>query len=104
MLTSQKYSNLKNFGETIRDIRERKKLLLRQVAASLEVDTALVSKLERGERKAQREQVSKLAKLFGVPEESLMVIWLSDRVLNILEQEPLANEVLKQTEKRINHN
>ncbi|MBE9668091.1 helix-turn-helix domain-containing protein [Mucilaginibacter boryungensis] len=95
---------MKNFGETIRDIRERKKLLLRQVAASLEVDTALVSKLERGERKAQREQVSKLAKLFGVPEESLMVIWLSDRVLNILEQEPLANEVLKQTEKRINHN
>lgn len=93
---------LKNFGETIRGIRENKGLLLRQVAAAIEVDTALVSKLERGERKAQREQVSKLAKFFDVPEETLLLVWLSDKVLDLLEEEPLAYQALKQTEKRIN--
>ena len=93
---------LKNFGETIRGIRESKGLLLRQVAAAIEVDTALVSKLERGERKAQREQVSKLAKLFNVPEDSLFLVWLSDKLLYLLEEEPLAYQALKQTEKRIN--
>ncbi|MCW3468032.1 helix-turn-helix domain-containing protein [Chitinophaga nivalis] len=93
---------MKNFGETIREIRENKGLLLRQVAAAIEVDTALVSKLERGERKAQREQVSKLARFLEMPEDTLLVVWLSDKVLEILEEEPLAGEALKQTAKRIN--
>ena len=93
---------LKNFGETIREIRESKNLLLRQVAAAIETDTALISKLERGERKASREQVSKLAKFLAVSEDSLLVVWLSDKVLEILVEEPLAHQVLKQTEKRIN--
>ncbi len=94
---------MKNFGETIRQLREQKGLLLRQLAAALEVDTALVSKLERGERKAQREQVSKLATILQVPEEPLLVVWLSDKVLDALGEEPLALKVLRITEKRIKH-
>lgn len=95
---------MKNFGETIRQLREQKGLLLRQLAAALEVDTALVSKLERGERKAQREQVSKLATFLQVPEENLLIVWLSDKVIDALGEEPLALKALKITEKRIKHN
>ena len=54
--------NIKSFGETVRDLRENKGLLLRQVAAVLEVDTAFLSKMERNEKKASRLQVLKLAK------------------------------------------
>lgn len=102
-MTSQRMSD-KTFGETIRALRESKGLLLRQVAAALEIDTALISKIERGERKAQREQVSKLAALLGVEEERLMVIWLSDKIMNIVEEEPAAYKALKKTEKRITKN
>lgn len=102
-MTSQRMSD-KTFGETIRALRESKGLLLRQVAAALEIDTALISKIERGERKAQREQVSKLAALLGVEEERLMVIWLSDKIMNIVEEEPAAYKALKKTEKRISKN
>lgn len=94
----------KTFGETIREYRERKGLLLRQVAAALEIDTALISKIERGERTAQREQVSKLAATLEVEEEQLMVIWLSDKIMNIVEEEPAAYKALKKTEKRITKN
>ena len=94
----------KTFGETIRALRESKGLLLRQVAAALEIDTALISKIERGERTAQREQVSKLAALLEVEEERLMVIWLSDKIMNIVEEEPAAYKALKKTEKRITKN
>ena len=94
---------MKNFGETIRQLREQKGLLLRQLAAALEVDTALVSKLERGERKAQREQVSKLAIILQVPEDPLLIVWLSDKVLDALGEEPLALKALRITEKRIKH-
>jgi len=53
---------LKSLGERLRQLREKKGLLLRQVAAAIEVDTAMISKFEKGERKPTREQLSNLAK------------------------------------------
>ncbi len=41
-----------HFGEKIKELRENKGLLPRQLAASLEIDTPMFSKIERGERKA----------------------------------------------------
>ena len=49
-----------SFGQRIKELRENKKLLQRHLAASLEIDTPMFSKIERGERKAKREQVLKL--------------------------------------------
>ena len=46
-----------SIGEILRKRREEKGLLLRQVAALLDVDTAILSKIERGERKAKKEQM-----------------------------------------------
>lgn len=92
---------LQNFGIIVRKLREKKGLLLRQVAAILEIDTALISKIERGERKANREQVAKLAEVLDVEADELLVVWLSDKVVEILEEEPLAYKALKKSEKRI---
>ena len=92
---------LQKFGLTVRKLREKKGLLLRQIAATLEIDTALISKIERGERKANREQVIKLAEILDVEADELLVVWLSDKILEILEEEPLAHKALKNSEKRI---
>ena len=92
-----------NFGFTIRKIREQKGLLLRQVAAVLETDTALISKIERGERKATKEQVTKFAQLLEADTEELLVLWLSDKIVDILGEEPLAYKALKNSEKRLKH-
>ncbi len=92
---------LQNFGVTVRKLREKKGLLLRQVAATLEIDTALISKIERSERKANREQVIKLAEILDVEADELIVTWLSDKIVEILEKEPLAHKALKNSEKRI---
>lgn len=51
------------FGEKLRELRESQGLLQRQLAASLEIDTPMFSKIERGERRAKREQVERLASL-----------------------------------------
>ena len=50
------------FGNRIRNLREEKNLLLRQVASLLEMDTAQLSKIERGERQAKKETVYMAAK------------------------------------------
>ena len=91
----------KTFGQTIRNYREAKGLLLRQLAAALEVDTAFISKMERDEKKATRVHVERLAIILKVANDELLTIWLSDKLLNTLEQEPVAYNALKLTEKRL---
>ena len=94
-------NNLKTFGQTIRDLRESKGLLLRQLAAELEVDTAFISKMERDEKHATRSHVERLANVLKVDYDKLLTIWLSDKLLITLEEEPSAYNVLKLTEKRL---
>lgn len=77
-----KFRTLNNLGLKIRESREKQSLLLRQVAAYLEVDTALISKAERGERNLNREQVLKLALLFKTSEEELVSLWLCDKIIS----------------------
>ena len=83
------------FAEKIRQLRESRALLLRQVAAELDMDTALLSKIERGERKLKRAQVVRLASLYDIPEKDLLVPWLAEKVNALLADEPFALEALK---------
>lgn len=85
---------MKTFGETLRNLREGKGLLLRQIAAALEVDTAYVSKVERNERMLRREQVQKVAILLDVPENELLTIWLAEKVSDLVDEEPFAAAAL----------
>ncbi len=48
-----------NFGVILRQNREKKGMLLRQVAAILELDTAFISKIERGEKCLKRDHLTK---------------------------------------------
>ncbi|KAA6306327.1 hypothetical protein EZS27_042018 [termite gut metagenome] len=45
------------FGDRIKQLREEQQLLQRQLAATLEIDTPMYSKIERGDRRAKRKQV-----------------------------------------------
>ena len=82
------------FGNHIRKLRESKGLLQRQLAASLEIDTPMFSKIERGERKAKREQVEKLAMLFDIEMNDLMPIWLADKIYDTIEGESVGFEAV----------
>lgn len=90
-----------HFGEKIRQLREKKELLQRQLASSLEIDTPMYSKIERGERKAKREQVIALAQLLNANEEELLTIWLSDKIIENVGDETAALATLKLAEKEL---
>jgi transcriptional regulator with XRE-family HTH domain len=89
------------FGERIKQLREEKGLLQRQLAASLEMDTPMFSKIERGERKAKREQVLVLAKLLMVPPEELLALWLAGKVYEMVKNEEVALKALSVTEDEV---
>ncbi len=78
------------FGQRIRELRERKKLLQRQIAYKLEVDTPMYSKIERGDRKARRDQVMIIAEILGEDKDELISLWLADQVLELINAEPTA--------------
>lgn len=92
-----------SFGEIIRKAREEKGLFLRQVAAEMEIDQAIISKFERGNRKPAKEQVLKFAKFFKLDKEVLLVAWLSDKIAYDLQDEDLAVKVLKAAEQKIKY-
>lgn len=91
------------FGNKIRQLREEKQMLQRQFAAALEIDTPMYSKIERGERRAKREQVIALAKIFNVNPNEFLTLWIADRIIEAIEDEKeLAGEALKVVQKKIN--
>ncbi|MDD4757153.1 MAG: helix-turn-helix transcriptional regulator [Prolixibacteraceae bacterium] len=82
-------------GKRIKELREEKALLQRQLAAQLEIDSPLYSKIERGERRAKREQVIKLAKLLKVDENELLTLWLAGRIYEIIKDEKVAPKAIE---------
>jgi transcriptional regulator with XRE-family HTH domain len=104
LTTSDKsvFWNLSYFGNKIRTLRGSKKLLLRQVAAYLEADTAMISKIERGERRATREQVRKIAAFLQTDENELLKLWLADKVYYVVnENVSLAEEAMEIVKKTL---
>ncbi|MBI0401359.1 helix-turn-helix domain-containing protein [Cyclobacterium marinum] len=92
------------FGDRIKELRESKELLQRQLAASLEIDTPMYSKIERGERRAKREQVLILADLLKADVHDLLTIWLADQVYDLVKDEEDAHNALKVAEERVTYN
>lgn len=93
----------KTTGEILRKARERKGLLLRHVCAELDVDTAILSKVERNERRATREQILKLAEILNLDKEELLIQYLSDKILYEIQNEGIGLKALKVAEQKIKY-
>lgn len=74
-------------GNKIKELRDKHDVLQRQLAAYLEIDTPMFSKIERCDRRAKRSQVILLAKYFHVDEKEMLTLWLADKILDALEGE-----------------
>ena len=82
------------FGNKIKTIREEKQIPQRQLAAALEIDTATYCKIEKGDRRAKREQVTILADLLEVDLKELIRLWSADKVYDIIAEEEEATQIL----------
>lgn len=89
------------FGDRVRQLREQQNLLLRQVAPLLEMDTPQLSKIERGERTAKKEQVGRLAEILRADKNELLTLWLADQVYDMVKDEDVAFKALSVTEEEL---
>ncbi len=90
-------------GEKLRQLREQNEMPLRKVAALIDIDVAILSKMERGERKLTKEVVLKLADIYKYSADDLLVSFLSDKIMYEIQNEDLGEKALKVAEKRVKY-
>ena len=83
------------FTEKIKELRIQNQMPQRQIAAALDIDTATYCKIEKGERRAKKEQVAILSEMFHVEMTDLLTLWLADKVTDMVSDEHIvASEAL----------
>ena len=86
---------MNSFGAYIREKRETLGLPLRKVAPELDIDTSILSKIERGERKATKDMLPTLAKTLKIPQRELQIVFIQSTVLDELGELDYLAEGLK---------
>ena len=61
----------------------------------MDIDSPMLSNVERGERKARREWIPKLAQLLKANEDELLTAWLADRIQELVQDEKVAKDSIK---------
>ncbi|AZA56142.1 helix-turn-helix transcriptional regulator [Chryseobacterium shandongense] len=84
----------KIFCSKLKMLREEQLIPQRQVASVLQIDTATYCKIEKGDRRAKREQVLQLADLFQIKNKELLLLWSADKVYDIIAEEDEATQIL----------
>jgi len=94
---------MKSIGETLRELREKKHLLLREVGASLSIDPTILSKIERDERMPTKEQIESLSNFYVENKNEVVLAWLSDKLVYQIEGEELGLEAMKVAEQKVKY-
>ena len=93
---------METVGQIIRTKRENLGLLLRQVSAFADIDQAILSKIERNERKPTKDLILKIAEILQLKQE-LLVQFMSDKIAYEIADEDFASRVLKVAEEKIEY-
>ena len=90
-------------GQRLRKLREKAGLTLRKAAMQADIDVAILSKMERGERKLTKELILKLAEMYNEKPEKLIIDFLSEKVIYELKDEEFGLQALRVAEKEIKY-
>ncbi len=91
------------FGNRLRTFREKLQIPQRKLASVLEIDTATYCKIEKGDRRAKREQVVTLAELLQTDAKELLRLWSADKVYDLIADEDEAAQILNVVAENITH-
>jgi len=95
---------VKTIGNTIKELREAKGLLLREVGAKLSIDPTILSKIEQDRRMPTKEQVKALADFYKDKKSDVIIAWLSDKLYYEVQGEDLALQAMQVAEEKIKYN
>lgn len=98
LVNTRQASKLKSvhasFGSWLRQLREERGEILRVTAAAIDVDSTLLSKIERGERFPTDSQAECLAMHFGIENGDLRSRLVAARILHEYGSDPALHQAL----------
>jgi predicted nucleotidyltransferase len=92
---------MSNIGLKLRELRLKSGLSLRQTASLIHNDVAVLSKMERGERRLNKMIIIKLAELYKADPDELLIQFLGEKVSHDLQDEVLGAKALEVAEQAI---
>lgn len=94
-------SHVNDLAALLKRSRKDLGLLMRDVAAKLEIDAALISRFESGDRIPTLIQIQKLASVLNIPLDHLTAVWMSEKIVSELGYGEVAIKALKFAEAKI---
>lgn len=95
--------NMKILRTELIRLRKDQQLTMKQVSAFTHIDQALISKYERGARIPSEDHLIVLALTYHVPLSQLRKLWLSEKVVQLVQYYPEASEALIAAEPRVEY-
>lgn len=92
-----------SFGDHLRDLREGRALTLKSVAAHIGMDTSLLAKIERNERRPTKQMIKIVSDLFNCDERELLNELLSDQIAYKILEEEADLSILKVAEQKVQY-
>ena len=86
---------MQSFGQKIRAFRKTREKLLRQTAADLEIDQAILSKLENGILLPNARMLQKLSEYYNVPLDELKTLAHAEKIVRDYGQYEQIHEVIE---------
>jgi|SRR5690554_5743208 transcriptional regulator with XRE-family HTH domain len=96
-------TEIRTFGNYIRDLREKSNLTLKEVAIEISVDPSLLAKIERSERQPTKEFIERIAAFFKVESKLLKMEFLSDLIAYKILDEDADIATLKVAESKVSY-
>lgn len=95
--------NVNSFGEMIRSLRKQRGTTLRVIAAATDIDSTLLSKIERGGRFPTDQQIVRLARYFNIPSEELRARAIADKIISEYGNNAAALQAIELVREHINN-
>lgn len=89
------------FGKYLSDRRVTRGLKVQDIAREAGLDASQISRYEQGSRIPARQHLAALATAYGLDQSRLRTEWLAAKVIALVEEYPMALEVLQVAESRI---
>ena len=89
-------------GSKLKELREAKGLVQREVGAVIGLDGTYISKIEKNDKSVNRDHLSVLADFFSCDENELQTLWLADKLYRIIREEEFAKASVQIVLERLN--
>ena len=90
-------------GQKIRQLREEAGMKQRELAAKLDIGEGFLSKVENDQKLLKREDLKKISKIYKVQLIDLEILWLANKVYELIKDENQGLDALKVAEKQIKY-